>query len=239
VLAWRGGLGGALRRHQALLLVLGGMLLFAISNRVAIGGHVLMEIPLPGPLMRLADMLRASERFYWPLAYAALFGGIALVALRLPMRQARLVLGIALALQVVDVDAGMARFRALVAQAPRQAAERLPDPFWSQAALRYGRVRAVPAANFGADWEPVARFAARHRLPTDVVYLSRVEAAALRRLNARTIADLDAGRWEPGTLYILRDEDALRLVLQNTNPSRDLLAIVDGLQVFAPDWHAR
>ncbi|PWS36244.1 hypothetical protein DFH01_13735 [Falsiroseomonas bella] len=239
MLAWRGGLGGALRRHRPLLVVLGGMLLFAISNRVAVGGHVLVEIPLPAPVMRLADMLRASERFYWPLGYAALFGAVSLVALRLPIRAARIVLGVALALQVVDVDAGMAKFRALVAEAPRQAAERLPDPFWSQAALRYGRVRAVPAANFGADWEPVARFAARHRLPTDVVYLSRVEAEALRRLNARTVADFDAGRWERGTLYVLRDEGALRLVERRANPSRDLLTVVDGLQVFAPDWHTR
>lgn len=238
VLCWRAGLAEALRRHGALLAVLLGMLLFAMSHRIAIGGHVLVEIPLPPPVLRLANMLRASERFYWPLAYASLFAAIGLVALRLPMRRARLVLGAALALQVVDVDAGMAKFRALVAEAPRHAAERLPHPFWSQAALRYERVRAVPAANLGPGWEPVARFAARHHLPTDAIYLSRVDSQAVRRLNARMLADIAAGQWERGTLYILRDETIRRLVMRRANPSRDLLLVVNGVQVFAPGWHA-
>lgn len=237
-LGWRSGPAEALRRHGVLLAVLLGMLLFAISHRIAIGGHVLVEIPLPPPILRLANMLRASERFYWPLAYASLFAAIALVALRLPMRRARILLGAALALQVVDVDAGMAKFRALVAEAPRHAAERLPHPFWSQAALRYERVRAVPAANLGPDWEPVARFAARYHLPTDAIYLSRVDAQAVRRLNARILADIAAGQWERGTLYILRDETIRRLVMRRVNPSRDLLVVVNGLQVFAPGWHA-
>jgi hypothetical protein len=238
-LALRGGVRPHLRRHPMLLLALLGMLAFAISNRVAIAGHLLFEFNLPARIAHFADMLRASERFFWPLAYTAIFASVALVATRLPQRRARIVLAAALLLQLVDVDAGMARFRALVAAAPSVAADRLPDPFWAQAALRYGRVRAVPAANFGADWEPVARFAARHRLPTDSVYLSRVDEDALQRLNRRTTAEFVAGRWVRGTLYILRTEAMRQRAARFANPARDLLTVVNGITVFAPGWHAR
>jgi hypothetical protein len=161
------------------------------------------------------------------------------VARRLPRPGARWVLAAVLVLQIIDIEAGLARFRALVAEAPPVAAARLSDPFWAQAARRYDRVRAVPAGNFGPYWEPVGRFAAPNGLPTDAVYLSRVDPAEVARLNARTLLDLAAGRWEPSTLYILRNEAIRALVARQADPSRDLLAVRDGVPVFAPGWYAR
>lgn len=238
-LVTRDRLRSTLRRHAALIAALAGMLGFAVSHRVAIAGHVIVLFDLPAPLQRVADLLRASERFFWPLAYAAIVAAVALVAGGMSRARARLLLAAVLALQIADIEAGMARFRALVAAAPPVAAERLRDPFWDKAARRYARIRAVPAGNFALHWEAVARFAARHRLPTDAVYLSRVDAAAIRALNVRVLADLAAGRWEGGTLYVLRDEATRALVAAKADPSRDLLAVVDGVPVFAPGWHAR
>ncbi len=239
VLAWRGGIRAALRHHWVLIAVLVGMLGFAVSHRVAVAGEVTTLFELPAPLARLADMLRASERFLWPLAYALIFAGVALVARRLPRPGARWVLAGVLVLQIIDIEAGLARFRALVAEAPPVAAARLSDPFWAQAARRYDRVRAVPAGNFGPYWEPVGRFAAPNGLPTDAVYLSRVDPAEVARLNARTLLDLSAGRWERSTLYLLRNEAIHALVARQADPSRDLLAVRDGVPVFAPGWYAR
>lgn len=133
----------------------------------------------------------------------------------------------------------MARFRALVAEAPPVAADRLPSAFWDEAATRYARVRAVPAGNFGPHWQEVARFAAESGLPTDAVYLSRVDPGVVSTVNSRMLADLLAGRWERGTLYILRNPSVRRLVARRANPSRDLLAEMDGIAVFAPGWYAR
>lgn len=238
VLAPRGAWWPMLRRHAVLLLMLAGMLGFAISNQVAIGGRIVASFDLPAPILRLADMLRASERFFWPLAYAAIFAAIAVLAQRLHGLRLRWVLAGLLALQIVDIQAGMGRFRALVAAAPAVAAERLPDPFWAEAGRRYQRIRAVPAENFGAHWEPIARFAAPRGLPTDAAYHSRVDPAALATLRRRTLAAFEQGRWEPGTLYVLRDEATRRLVAAQADPSRDLLAERDGLWVFAPGWGA-
>lgn len=238
VLAPRGTIWPMLRRHAVLILALGGMLCFAISNHVAIGGHIVAVFDLPAPLARLADMLRASERFFWPLAYASIFAGIAALASRLSTVRLRWVMAGLLALQMVDIQAGMGRFRALVAAAPAVAAERLPDPFWAEAAHRYQRIRAVPAENFGTHWEEIARFAAPRGLPTDAAYHSRVDPNAIAVLRRRTLEDFTLGRWEPGTLYVLRDEATRRLVEARADPARDLLAQRDGLWVFAPGWHA-
>lgn len=243
VAAWmaarRGGVRPVLRRHVPLLLMLGGMLAFAISHRMAVAGHVVTLFDPPAPLARVGGMLRSSERFFWPLGYASIFAAIALLATRVGTTRLRLLLLAAFLVQAIDVDAGMARFRALVAAAPKVAANRLPSAFWPQAALRYARVRAVPAGNFAAQWEPVARFASRYRLPTDAVYLSRVDPDQVRRLNARTLRAFRAGEWERGTLYVIRDAATQALVNQRSDSARDLLAVVDGVSVFAPGWYAR
>lgn len=234
-LPWR----AVLARHALLLAALLVMLAFAVTHRIAIGGEVIIELALPAPVQRLVDLLRASERFFWPLAYATLFGAIAAVAARWGARRAGLLLAVALALQLVDISAGLARFRALVADAPRVPVGRLADPFWAEAARRYTRIRAVPAGNFGANWEEIARFAATAGLATDAVYHSRIDQDALRALRIAVAADLDAARWEAGTLYVLRDEATHAIVAARYDPSRDLLREVDGLLVFAPGWHAR
>lgn len=238
VLAFRGGVLPLLRRRAILVLALLGMLAFAMSNHAALAGHVVVLFDLPDWATHFADMLRSSERFFWPLGYALIFAAVALVATRLSRGQARLLIGAALVLQIVDIDRGMARFRSLVAAAPSVEADRLSNPFWAQAGRRYTRVRAVPQGNFGPQWEDVARFAEKWNLPTDAVYLSRVDTTTLERLRTRTTADLAAGRWERGTLYVLRNEATRALVARHLDPTRDLLTVVDGVTVFAPGWRA-
>lgn len=236
VLAWRRRPGAALRRHAALLAALAAMLAYALTNHPAFAGHAVTLFDLPPALQRLADMLRASERFFWPVAYALLAGAIALAAGALRGGALRAMLAAALLLQAVDVQAGMQRYRALVAVAPRVAPPRLRDPFWERAANVYARLRAVPFDNEAPRWDELARFAAAHRMPTDSVYLSRVDPAVVARHNADIAADLAAGNWEEGTLYVLRDEATRARVAARLDPTRDQLAMHDGFLVFAPGW---
>jgi hypothetical protein len=57
------------RRHAALLAVFVVFLVFALSNRVYAGGHLILDVPLPEPLLRALGAFRSSGRFFWPLGY--------------------------------------------------------------------------------------------------------------------------------------------------------------------------
>jgi hypothetical protein len=225
-----------LRRHWPLAVVLAGLLGFAVTHRVTVGGVALTLFEPPDWALALAGALRASERFAWPLAYALLLGAAGLVAQVWGGRRAGLLLAALLAVQAADLAPAMARLRALVADAPRVPRERLPDPFWDQAGQAYRRVRAVPAANQGPHWEPVARFAVRHGMPTDAVYLARIDEEAVRSLRDSVAARIASGDFEPATLYVLRDAPTLRLAAAAHDPTRDLLAEIDGIAVLAPGW---
>ena len=103
--AWRDP--GWARRHGGLLLVLAVLGAFALSNRAYAGSLLLYQW---GHVPALLEQFRATSRFFWPVAYAGLVGGVAMVARALPRPAAAGVLGLAMLLQVADTG----RLRAFV-----------------------------------------------------------------------------------------------------------------------------
>lgn len=239
VLAWRHGwLGPALRDNGPLLGVLLLMTVFAVTHQVTLGGRALVTVPLPDLLVQGASLLRASERFLWPLAYAAMLAA-ALVVVRAAGRRAGLVLAGLLVLQALDVSPGLARLRSAFAEVPRVAPAVAQDPFWQQAASRYVRLRGAPSVAVAPDWKPGARLASELRLPTDIVFLARVDVRVLTAVAARTEEELRSGRHERGTLYLLRSQDMRLIAEAGLDPARDLLQEVDSFTVLAPGWWIR
>jgi hypothetical protein len=224
-----------LSRHAPLLRVLLLMTLFAITHQVTLLGQTLFTVPLPSRLLNGLSMLRASERFFWPLAYATLLAAM-LVLARAFGRRAGPVLLALLLLQVADISPGIVALRRIFAAVPAQVPPQAQDAVWTEAAKRYVRLRAVPTANEGADWATIGRLANELRLPTDSVYLARMDGRILWPLAERVQEAVRSGRYEPGTLYILRDEEARRFAEEGLDRSRDLLREVDGFLVLAPGW---
>jgi len=234
LLAWRRP--AFLRGQWPLAAALLAMLAFAVTQRVAVLGHVVELFTLPGWAERIASTLRASQRFAWPLLYLLPVLAAASLAARLGGRRAGLLMAALFALQVIDLRPGAAFLRDLMAQAQARGIRPTDDAFWALAARRYERVRAVPAGNLGENWERLAVIAARHGMATDAIYLARADEAAVRALQDRVLHALARGRHEPGTLYMLRDAVSLDLARQGMDPTRDLLAQIDGMDVLAPGW---
>ena len=141
-----------------------------------------------------------------------------------------------LGLQAVDVGPQLVKIRGLVAAAPIAVPQPLSGPFWAAAARRYARVRAVPGENLGEGWADIARFAALAGLPTDAIYMARVDSAAEAALQAKMAAILTSGIFEPDTLYVLRDEASLAMARASHVAGRDLILQADGYWVLAPWW---
>lgn len=228
-----------LRRRWPLLLGISVMLAVAISHRVSIGGHVIELFALPARVQDYADALRASERFLWPFAYTLLFAAVAALIRGFGARRAGVVLALLVAVQFADMQPGFARLARYFPEGPAVAPLRLKDPFWSEAARHYRRVRLTPTGMQARHWEEIAVYAATLGLGTDAVYLARLDPAKVAALNARMLADLAAGRYEGGSFYALGDEATLAAARAGMDPARDLLARFDGIWVLAPGWLSR
>jgi hypothetical protein len=238
-LAWLIGPRGALRRHWALLLVLAGLLLLAVTHRVAIGGQEFEVLPLPDWIVSRADALRASERFFWPVLYAALLGASVALVRGLGGKRAGFVLFAALMLQAVDLRPGFARLQHYFMVQPPTVPLRLSDPFWTEAAQRYAFVRVVPTGMQAPNWEEVAVYAATLGLQTDAVYLARLDPRAVEAVNARVAALLERGAHEARTFYVLGDDAALERARAGMDPARDLLERFNDRWVLAPGWRVQ
>lgn len=233
-----GRMSNATRAHGPLLRILLLMVLFAITHRIVIAGREVLALPLPPLIEEGFGMLRASNRMVWPLVYAGIFAA-AFVVIRSAGRLAGPVLAALLLLQVADVSAGVLERRHALATLPRTLPAVGQDPFWTEAAARYARLRAVPTAVLAPGWLRTARVAAELGLPTDAVNLARVDVHVLDALKARTEEEIRTGRHEPGTLYIIRTPELRRLAEAGMNPQRDLLVEVDGFTVLAPGWFVK
>ena len=228
-----------LRARWPLLLGLSAMLAVAISHRVSLGGHVVELATLPQRLQGYADALRASERFLWPFAYALLLAAIVALIRGFGPQRAGFILVLLAMVQFADKQPGFARLDRYFPEGPAVAPLRLQDPFWTDAAQRYQRIRLTPTGMQARHWEEVAVYAATRGLTTDAVYLARLDPAKVTALNARIAADLAARRFEAGSFYALGTEDALAAAQAGMDPARDLLARFDGIWVLAPGWLAR
>lgn len=227
------------RRLWPLLGMMLLLLAFAITHRVTVLGRSWEVFAAPDWMIAIGNTLRNSERMAWPLAYGMLVGAAIACARAWGGRRTGYLLLALLALQWVDVSKGI-RFRAsLIAGAPHGIPERLFDPFWPEAARHYQRIRATPAGNMGEGWESIARLAARNGLPTDSVYMARLDDTAAAALTARVREELRTGRYEPGTLYVLRDAPSREVARASHDPARDAVIEADGYVVLAPGWRAR
>ena len=91
------------RRHLVLAVVMIGMFLFAVTNRVFVLKWLVLDVPLPNPIMQIAALFRSSGRFFWPVGYMLVALAIAVALRRFRPRTAALALSLAAVVQLVDV----------------------------------------------------------------------------------------------------------------------------------------
>jgi hypothetical protein len=108
LMVWCAALPAVLRRrpdlrgHAALIGVLLLFTVFAVSNRITLGAHVLLRIPLPEQLAYALGAFRVSGRFFWPVAYAITAAAVLVLLRRVRPGPALAVLAAACIVQVVD-----------------------------------------------------------------------------------------------------------------------------------------
>jgi hypothetical protein len=202
------------RHHAALIAVLLASMLFALSNRVFLGSHLLVTVPVPQAVLHLFGLLRSSGRFVWLPGYAIISGSVVL-ALRRKRSWPTATLCLAAAtLQIVDAWP----LRAAISAA---ASDPVPALFDRDAvaalAARSDAIEVFPtygcvapeiaAGNDTASaWPHLTQanvefqlIAARAGLPINSVYQSRLPTNCLVEAMQR-----DANL-RPGTLYLYLD----------------------------------
>jgi len=200
----------SLSRLRWLIPTLVVLTLLAISNYPDVAGQTLPRFPLPAFLMPVLDLVRASGRLFWPVAYVLVLVAIR-AAYRLPQARADTLLAFLLAVQIVDLSGMAAMIRAQSAEA---GAHRLyvftPDPRWDRAVAAASDVAFVPpdATRDLSLFQEVAWRAVGQGKPVRLVYAARDSVATAER-QRRELAAFMAGQVDPHRLYVLSPDVAV------------------------------
>ena len=202
---WRANL----RRHAVLVLVLIGVVLFAISHRIGMGEREVLTIPLPDALLAALSQLRGSGRFVWVPVYALLAALIVAVLGRYPRFGSALLVAAAV-VQVIDARPMQAGIHAASASA---APSTIDIEGWTRLIAAHERIFQFPSFECGGlfgNGVPGNKFrgveidwiAARLGKPTNSAYLARFTKDC-----ARERADAARDHGAPGVLYLYRSSD--------------------------------
>jgi len=237
MLAGSFGLKEKIRRFPALLVVLAGLTVYAVSNRVGFG-LFWFEYPLPDLVLQAANVFRSSGRVFWPVFYAILFVVIYCIIRGNNHRRTVVLLGLALLIQIADTRAGWTGaeiHKQLMTKRKSTWDSPLVNPFWEEAASRYKKVRWIHPENLSYHWQALASYAGNHGMATDAVYLARYDPEKLKQAQRKAADALQTGKYESNSLYVL-DDDAFHQAANSIDTANDLLVRINGFNVLAPGW---
>ncbi|MCW2573758.1 MAG: hypothetical protein JWO88_3816, partial [Frankiales bacterium] len=104
----RRGPGADWRAAAPLIAALLALTALALSNKVYAGHRLLLDVPVPAPLMALLNEVRSSGRLFWPVAYALL--AVSILALDRAPKRLLVGLGLAVALGLQFTDTKILRW---------------------------------------------------------------------------------------------------------------------------------
>jgi hypothetical protein len=225
-----------LSKFRGLALAFLLLLILAISNNISIGPWNI-HIPLPEKVYSLLGIVRASGRLFWPLWYVLVLSSIYLVCRSYSRKSVWVILFFALGLQVYDTHPGWKLLhKRLSVQDRVQLFDQKTHPFWNAVPACYQKIEVIPL-RYGqgqAHWDWIGAYASKYHLKTNAVFLARVDAKGVDRVNSRNFGLLASQDLAPNTVYVL-DQSMVVPALVNKR-SEHLLAYVDDLIVLAPNW---
>ena len=220
------------KKHWPLIIALLALAVISFSNRIGFGPWNL-TIPLPDSLVNIFSLVRASSRLFWPLYYAILLGIIWAVVKAYANRTALIILMSAALLQVVDTSAGWLPIRdKLSLPASSIFTTKLQNPFWQEAGKHYQN---IVVGGGQQNWENFGMLASSNRMATNLAHLARTDSKKELISFEKVNQELHQGPLNLGSLYIFQDwkssPDRIHF-----DPSKDLLARIDGIAFLAPGW---
>jgi hypothetical protein len=207
------------QRNWALMFISLLLLIFAIGEKVYVGEHLLVAIPIPFWLERLSSVFRGAARMEWPAWYLFLLSVLGVVVSRLNLRSARTVLAIALLVQCGDLSRAVLNHRAQI-KARAHTDISFASRQWSELGQFYHHMAYVERSDWTpylVGWSRVYRVStlimARQAVSVNVAYLARLDEPVLAATRAKREALLLSGQFEPSTFYIVEDQPMWERIL--------------------------
>jgi hypothetical protein len=212
--------------------------LFALSNKITLGSHLVYEIKLNHYLLSALSPFRSSGRFFWPVYYFIIFCIIAVIVRRNNTKIGVLILLIGISFQLIDFHNiyNISRYKEL-RHPPKEWNNPLNSELWNSLGEKYNKIILVPPR--GCEDEPVASyipfsyFAANHGMSTNSFYLARYNYDTFHKNCQNLFSDVRDGVIDSNSVYILNKK--YLKILKSSSKVPVICATVDGFDVCVSD----
>jgi hypothetical protein len=213
-----------------LILPFIGLTILALSNNIQLFNVTMLKFDLPRDMMGILAILRASGRFFWPISYLLVMGGL-VVVFALPKRMIAVTLAIVLGLQAIDLSGFAHDMRRATSAAATTKLYRLTtDSRWDDLVARSGGVRVYPAQvhfNQRLFYELAWRSTSNAK-PINTMYAARENLGQIA-IEQREQAKFLRGDLKPDHLYVFLKQCYAPKVLQSK------LRELDGVWIIPPE----
>ena len=204
------------REHAPIAVAVGGLIVFAYSNQIAV---LQQEINYwwPSQLLQLRQVFRGATRFGWPAYYLVTLFAIVQISRFCSAKKLKVGVFIAAALMLVEAAPGIAYVRSEISDSKPYLSS-IQDTKWSEVALDHSRVVVYP--NFDLQigevtgdskvwlnrWFDLAKFAVDNGMSTNFGYVPRPLTEYISEQDQRILNELVSGVLQPRTIYVLANE---------------------------------
>jgi hypothetical protein len=206
------------------------LMIFALSNRIALGQYELVQYKLP----EIFGVFRATGRMALPMYYLIYLGIFYLIVRCYKKVTAISLIFICLAIQISDISKVFIRFwqdsSLQVYHSP------LKSPVWSQIAKKYKKVILTLPEPLPLDWEPLSRYAAFNRLSINEGYFARNDFETLNKNREVLRNNITQGKLDKDALYIIRDVNLRKIIAYNKTNFPYKVIKADGYFLLLPNW---
>jgi hypothetical protein len=179
--------------------------LLAVSNKITLGNHVLIEFQ--SDLWKILTPFQSSGRFFWPVNYTILFFICHLLITRNTTKMAIIYLSLGLIVQEIDLYAKHQTYRQRRWDTTLQTWNNpLKSAIWKIAAPHYQHITLVPPIACGepaAPYQPFSYLAGHYGLTINTGQLARFDADKTGQYCQQLLKDLQQGKVEHNTIYVL------------------------------------
>lgn len=176
--------------------------LFALSNRIYFGHHLLFSYPLPGPLLAVAQQFHSSGRFFWVVSYVVMAGAVSGGLSLRPRWIASAVVILAVGAQLADTRSIRQSMRRI---SRRIEAQSITEERWRPIVMAHRMVALLPPSQCGGFFDlysEIGSIAARSGAAFHSVRAGRFGASAPESCRTLHREVLERG-FQPGVLYLI------------------------------------
>jgi hypothetical protein len=231
-------LSGEMRRINwkklwPIFLILAFSVLFALSNNIGAGPHILIHYNVPFQVERIISPFRASGRFIWLACYLLMAGTLPYVLRSFGRVSGFILLSVCLILQVGDSWKALKKNRSTYNDDYQPAP--LNSAFWQTAAEKYKKVLYVPPQDTATNYQQLCYFAASHHLPISLCRYARTDEQKLVATRLQALEEIDKNGFDRHALYVF-ETPAIWVRQLARMRTGDWAGTIDGYPIVAPNW---